>query len=46
VLKFSRPTQLRFEDRTLKLVNARAAEAVIGIHVKARKPNSQGAMNR
>jgi len=30
----------------LKLVNASAAEAAIGMNVKAKKPKSQGAMNR
>src|ERR1051326_3014082 len=35
-----------FVERTLKLVNASAADADMGMNVKAKKPNSQGAINR
>jgi hypothetical protein len=35
-----------FVERTLKLVNARAADAEMGMNVKAKNPNSHGAMNR
>src|ERR1051326_587151 len=46
VAKLFRPTQLMFVESTLKLVNASAADADIGMNVNAKKPNSHGAMNR
>src|SRR6516165_8052945 len=46
VAKLFRPTQFRLVESTLKLVNARTAEAEIGMKVNAKKPNSHGAMNR